>query len=170
MRRIVFSLLVFFLPVVSASGQAPNYGGGFTSSGLTLNGGAAISGTRLRVTDGGTSEARSAFFNTQVNVTSFTNAFTFQDTSAKADGLCFVIEASGPTAVGGGGGSLGYAGTTGPLSTQSLCVAFDLYNNKTNQEISHTGLFTNGASPAGGAGSAAGVLSFQSGHVMSVQM
>ena len=152
-----------------SSGSSPNYGSGFTSAGLTLNG-AAISGTRLRVTDGGTSEARSTFFSMPVNVASFTNTFTFQDTSAKADGLCFVIEASGPTAVGGGGGSLGYAGTSGPLSTQSLCVSFDLYNNKTNQEISNTGLFTNGASPAGGAGSAAGGLSLQSGHVMSVQM
>ena len=153
-----------------SSGSSPTYGSGFTSAGLTLNNGAAISGTRLRLTDGGTAEARSAFFSTPVNVTSFTNAFTFQDTSAKADGLCFVIEASGPTAVGGGGGSLGYAGTTGALSTQSLCISFDLYNNKTNREISNTGLFTNGASSAGGAGSAAGSLSFQSGHVMSVQM
>ncbi|HEV3482501.1 MAG TPA: chitobiase/beta-hexosaminidase C-terminal domain-containing protein, partial [Candidatus Acidoferrales bacterium] len=95
------------------SSGGPNYGSGFTSAGLTLNNGAAISGTRLRVTDGGTGEARSAFFSMPVNVASFTNTFTFQDTSAKADGLCFVIEASGPTAVGGGGGSLGYAGTTG---------------------------------------------------------
>ena len=122
------------------------------------------------MTNGGTDEARSAFFSTPVNVTNFTNAFTFQDTSAKADGLCFVIEASGPTALGGDGGSLGYAGATGALSTNSLCVDFDLYNSTTNAEISNTGLFTNGASPANGAGSAAGSLSFQSGDVMSVQM
>ncbi len=155
---------------VTSSSTSPSYSSGFTSTGLTLNNGAAINGTRLRLTDGGTFEARSAFFSTPVNVTSFTNAFTFQDTSAKADGLCFVIEASGPTALGGNGGSLGYAGTTGALSTKSLCVDFDLFNGSTNKEISNTGLFTNGASPANGAGSAAGSLSFQSGDVMSVQM
>ena len=154
---------------VNAAGTSPSYGSGFTSSGLTLNGGAALSGTRLRLTDGGTGEARSAFFSTPVNVTNFTNAFTFQDTSSNADGVCFVIEASGPTALGEGGGGLGYAGTTGALSTNSLCVSFDLYNSKTGSEISNTGLFTNGAVPGGG-GSAAGSLSFQSGDVMSVQM
>ena len=153
-----------------SGGGTPSYGSGFTSAGLTLNNGAAISGTRLRLTDGGAGEARSAFFNTPVNVTNFTNTFTFQDTSASADGLCFVIEASGATAVGGAGGNLGYAGLTGPLSTNSLCIAFDLYNSAAATEISNTGLFTNGASPAGGAGSAAGSLSFQSGDVMSVQM
>ena len=148
----------------------PNYGSGFTSAGLTLNGSATINGTRLRLTDGGAGEAGSAFFSTPVNVTTFTNVFTFQDTNASADGLCFVIEASGPTALGAGGGALGYAGTTGPLSRNSLCVDFDLYNNVTFSEISNTGLFTDGASPANGAGSAAGSLSFQSGDVMSVQM
>jgi hypothetical protein len=148
----------------------PNYGSGFTSAGLTLNGSATINGTRLRLTDGGAGEAGSAFFSTPVNVTTFTSVFTFQDTSASADGLCFVIEASGPTALGTSGGALGYAGTTGPLSTNSLCVDFDLYNNVTFSEISNTGLFTDGASPANGAGSTAGSLSFQSGDVMSVQM
>jgi murein DD-endopeptidase MepM/ murein hydrolase activator NlpD len=166
----IFLLLAVCLPALVAFGQTPNYGTGFTSSGLTLNGGAAINGTRLRVTDGGKDEARSAFFNTPVSVANFSNTFTFQDMSASADGLCFVIEASGPTAVGGDGGNLGYAGTSGALSTKSLCVSFDLYNNLTYSEISNTGLFTNGASPAGGAGSAAGSLSFQSGDVMSVQM
>src|SRR5580692_11363571 len=166
---VLASLLIVCAGAVWA-GTSPSYGSGFTSSGLTLNNGAAINGTRLRLTDGGTFEARSAFFSTPVNVTSFTNAFTFQDTSAKADGLCFVIEASGPRALGGDGGSLGYAGAKGALSTKSLCVDFDLYNSSTNAEISNTGLFTNGASPANGAGSAAGSLSFQRGDVMSVQM
>jgi hypothetical protein len=81
-----------------------------------------------------------------------------------------VIEGSGPTALGGKGGSLGYVGGSGALSTNSLCVAFDLYNNSSATEISNTGLFTDGASPANGAGVAAGSLSFQTGDVMSVQM
>jgi hypothetical protein len=79
-----------------------------------------------------------------------------------------VIEASDPTALGGGG-NLGYAGTSGALSSKSLCVAFDLYNNSANAEISNTGLFTNGASASNGAGSSTG-LSFQSGDPFSVMM
>jgi murein DD-endopeptidase MepM/ murein hydrolase activator NlpD len=156
--------------VQSSGGGAPSYGSGFTSSGLTLNGGATITGTRLQLTDGGSGEARSAFFDTPVNVQSFITDFTFQDTNAKADGSCFVIEASGPTALGLGGGDLGYAGSTGPLSTNSLCISFDLYNNATASEISNTGLFTDGASPVNGAGIAAGGLSFQSGDVMAAHL
>ena len=156
---------------VQAGASTINFSSGFAGeTTLTLNGSAALNGSLLQLTNTGKDEAGSAFFSTLVSVTNFTNAFTFQDTSAKADGLCFVIEASGPTALGGDGGSLGYAGATGALSTNSLCVDFDLYNNTTYAEISNTGLFTDGASPANGAGSAAGSLSFQSGDVMSVQM
>jgi hypothetical protein len=156
-------------PAVASAQTGPSYGSGFTSTGLTLNGGAAVSGTRLRMTDGGPDEARSAFFSTPVAVTNFTNTFTFQDTDASGDGFCFVIEASGPTALGGGGGNLGYAGTSGALGNKSLCVGFDLYNNSANREISNTGLFTNGASAANGAGSSTG-LSFQSGDLFRVTM
>ena len=41
----------------SGGGNPPNYGSGFTSTGLTLNGNAAINGTRLRLTNGGAREA-----------------------------------------------------------------------------------------------------------------
>ena len=39
--------------------SVPNYPAGFDSVGMTLNGGAALNGTRLRLTDGGTRENRS---------------------------------------------------------------------------------------------------------------
>src|SRR5262249_3324631 len=151
---------------------------GFAStSGLTLNGfgsAAATNGTSLRLTDGVVvtgGEARSVFYSTRVNVQSFSNQFTFKDTNAQADGFCFVIQNSpnGPTSLGGGGGNLGYAPSNGALGTNSLCVSFDLYNSLTSTEISNTGLFTNGAAPNHGAGTATG-LSFQSGHTMSVTM
>ena len=60
---------------ISISGQGVNYGNGFTSSSLTLNGKATINGTRLRLTDGGINEAGSAFYKTLVNVQNFTNDF-----------------------------------------------------------------------------------------------
>ena len=51
-----------------------NYGGGFSSSGLQLNGNATLNGARLRLTNGGGNEASSAFYTTAVNVQSFTTA------------------------------------------------------------------------------------------------
>ena len=77
---------------IQSSGGSPSYGSGFTSAGLTLNGKAAINGTRLRLTDGGSGEASSAFFNTPVSVQSFTNDFSFQLANATADGFTFTIQ------------------------------------------------------------------------------
>jgi hypothetical protein len=134
------------------SGTTPiNYGGGFTASGLQLNGSAALNGTRLRLTDSGTGEAGSAFFTTAVNVQSFTTDFSLQLTSASADGMAFVIQNNGATALGPSGGGLGYgpdtAGAT-PYSgmSKSAAVKFDLYNNSGEGNDS-TGLYTGGASP-----------------------
>src|SRR5580704_3933303 len=84
-------LVVFALASSESKAAAGSYGSGFTSAGLALNGSAAINGTRLRLTNGGTSEAGSAFFNTPVNVQSFTNDFSFQLTNATADGFTFTL-------------------------------------------------------------------------------
>jgi len=176
MKKLLLSLIVLFVPALSAFGQSPNYGSGFTSSGLTLNSGAAINGSRLRLTDGGTGEARSAFFNTPVNAQSFTNDFTFQLTNANADGFTFTIQGMGPTAVGAGGGSLGYGpnGTgTIPGIGSSVAVGFQLYSTVLgNKPVSLTGLWTNGASPAATPGSdtTASGVNLHSGDVMSVHI
>ena len=68
----------------------------------------ADSGDIMRLTDGGASEARSAFFKTPVNVQSFVNDFSFVLTNANADGFTFTIQGTAPTALGAGGGDLGY--------------------------------------------------------------
>src|SRR5713226_6839552 len=138
---------------VSLSGTGttggPNYGSGFTSAGLTLNGKAVINGTNLRLTDGGSGEASSAFFNTLVNVQSFTNDFSFQLTNPSADGITFTIQGNSPSALGPAGGGLGY-GPSQPGGTpgigNSVAVKFDLYNNASEGGDS-TGLYTNGVSP-----------------------
>src|SRR5713226_2598717 len=138
---------------VSLSGTGttggPNYGSGFTSAGLTLNGKAVINGTNLQLTDGGSGEASSAFFNTLVNVQSFTNDFSFQLTNPSADGITFTIQGNSPSALGPAGGGLGY-GPSQPGGTpgigNSVAVKFDLYNNASEGGDS-TGLYTNGVSP-----------------------
>jgi len=176
MKKLLLPLLALFTCSLSAFGQTPNYGSGFTSSGLTLNGGAGISGTRLRLTDGGAAEARSAFFSTAVNVQSFVTDFNFQLTNANADGFTFTIQGIGLGALGAGGGGLGYgsnsAGTI-PGIGSSVAVGFQLYSSVLgNKEVSLTGDWTNGASPAAtpGTSTTGSGVNLHSGDVMKVHM
>jgi hypothetical protein len=131
------------------SGSGINYGSGFTSSGVTLNGSSTINGTRLRLTDGGGTEAGSAFFTTPINVTNFTTDFSFQLTNPNADGMTFTLQGTGPTALGPAGGGLGYGpdtpgGTAG--IAKSVAVKFDLYNNA-GEGTNSTGMYVSGVSP-----------------------
>jgi Chitobiase/beta-hexosaminidase C-terminal domain/Legume lectin domain len=131
------------------SGGGINYGAGFTASGLTLNGKSTINGTRLRLTDGGATEASSAFFTTPVTISTFTTDFSFQLTTPNADGMTFTIQGVGPTALGPSGGGLGYGPDTpgGAVGIgKSVAVKFDLYSNA-GEGIDSTGMYMNGVSP-----------------------
>jgi predicted RecA/RadA family phage recombinase len=127
-----------------------NFSAGFAGeTTLSLNGGATISGTRLRLTDGGGTEARSAFFNTQINIQSFTNDFSFQLTNPNADGFTFAIQGNTANVVGPSGGGLGYGPDTptgAPGIPKSVALKFDLYSNA-GEGTNSTGSYTNGASP-----------------------
>ncbi len=120
-----------------------NFAGGFTSTtGLQLNSVAKVTSSHfLELTDGGTKEASSAFWTTPVNIQAFTTNFTFQLTSAVADGFTFTLQNGSPTAVGGGGGGLGYQ-----TITNSVAIKFDIYSNS-GEGADSTGLYTNGAPP-----------------------
>jgi hypothetical protein len=117
----------------------PNFPSGFSSGNglLTINGSTAYTGTVLELTNGGGGEASSAFTSNAVSVQGFTTTFTFLLSSATADGFTFCIQGVGPTALGAGGGSLGYQGIN-----NSVAVKFDLYPS-----LSTTGLYTGGAAP-----------------------
>ncbi len=127
-----------------------NFSNGFAGeTTLTLNGGAAISGSRLRLTDGGATEARSAFFSTPVNVAQFKSDFSFQLSNPNGDGFTFTIQGTAATAVGPSGGGLGYGPDTPQGSSgiaKSVAVKFDLYSNA-GEGPDSTGSYTNGASP-----------------------
>ncbi len=122
---------------------------GFSTTGLAMNGDAALNGTRLRLTDGAMSEFSSAWFATPVNITSFNTEFSFQPTQANADGMTFAIQSVGPGAIGPAGAGLGYGapspGGQGGISN-SIAIKFDLYNNL-GEGVDSTGLYVNGASP-----------------------
>src|SRR5207249_2420728 len=85
-------------------------------------------------------------------VQNFTTTFTFQmtpGTSPMADGLAFVLQGDGPTALGPAGGGLGYGadfvGGGGGLP-RSVAIKFDIYNNS-GEGTDSTGIFTGGRSP-----------------------
>ena len=130
----------------------PNYPNFSNGPALLLNGGAAVSNSgspSLQMLDGGTYEARSAWFPNPVPINQFTNDFTFAGSNANADGITFTIQNAGATAVGPAGGGLGYGALNpgGPVGiTNSMAIKFDLYDNDGEGNDS-TGIYTNGDSP-----------------------
>jgi hypothetical protein len=151
-----------------------NLGAGFTAAAMALNGSATLSGTRLRLTDGGASEAGAAWYITPVNLQQFTTNFSFQispGSSPTADGFTFSIQGNNAAALGPSGGSLGYGnGPGGALSQKSVAIKFDLYDNA-GEGVNSTGLYTNGAVPTMPSVDLSGSgVDLHSGHVMNVQI
>jgi hypothetical protein len=119
-----------------------DFSNGFANpAGLQLNGSAQVNGSALELTDGGNGEAGSAFTTSAVNVSTFSTSFQFQLLNPNADGFTFTLQSNNPSALGGGGGNLGYGGIG-----NSIAIKFDLFNNA-GEGINSTGLFINGASP-----------------------
>src|SRR5262245_32740877 len=108
--------------------------------------------TVVELTNGGFGEAGGAFLSNRVGIQNFTTNFTFQitpGTAPMADGLAFVIQGDGPTALGPAGGGLGYGADTvgvGGGLPRSLAIKFDIFNNS-GEGINSTGIFTGGPSP-----------------------
>jgi hypothetical protein len=127
----------------------PNYPAGFDpvngSNILALNGNSALSGTCLQLTSGALNQASSAYYAIPVAVTAFTTDFDFTftpgTTPALGDGLTFVIQNAGPTALGADGAGLGYA-----TIPNSVAIKFDVFNNAGEGNDS-TGVYINGATP-----------------------
>ncbi len=137
---------------IQTAGTTINFGSGFADvTGLTLNGSATnVDDSRLQLTTGLTYQAGSAFWNTPVNIQSFTTDFSFQLSNAQADGFTFTLQNVAPTTVGGYGISLGYGpnpttGTTGGIA-KSVALKFDFYNNS-GEGTDSTGMYLNGAMP-----------------------
>jgi hypothetical protein len=152
-----------------STSAAINFGSGFTNAGLQFNGHTKLNGTRLQLTDAGVqNESASGFWTTPVNVQSFTSDFTFQLTTATADGFTFTIQNTGITALGPSGGGLGYGPDT-PGGTagigKSVAVKFDLYSNS-GEGTNSTGIYTNGVSPTTPFTTIAGNVSLHSGNIL----
>ncbi len=131
---------------INTATLAIDYSGGFTAGGLQMNGSAALSSNRLRITPALGAQQGSAFFSSAVNIQSFTTDFDFQITQPTADGFTFTIQGSGPTAIGGTGQALGYGSSNTPSIKNSMAIKFDLFSNA-GEGPDSTGIFTNGARP-----------------------
>jgi hypothetical protein len=141
---------------IGPAAPAISFPNGFAAalSTMTFNGSTGLDDSRLQLTDGGLNEASSAFFNSPVNIQSFTTDFTMQLSNPAGDGMTFTIQNVGPTALGPAGGGLGY-GPDSPTTpdpspntpiAHSIAVKFDFFSNA-GEGNNSTGLYTNGASP-----------------------
>ncbi|AXC12919.1 hypothetical protein ACPOL_3636 [Acidisarcina polymorpha] len=108
---------------------------------MQFNGSTSLDDFRLQLTNGGTNQAGSAFYETPVNIQSFTTDFTLQLSNPVADGMTFTIQNVGAGALGGDGGGLGYNSIG-----KSLAIKFDLFSNA-GEGPNSTGLYINGAEP-----------------------
>jgi len=101
-------------------------------------------------------ETTSIFYNTVQNVERFTAVFDYTDASGAgtgpgtvANGLCFVIQNAGPTALGGQGGGMGYGNTDGdahPPIQPSVAFTFRIYDGTAGKPVG-IAYTTNGALP-----------------------
>jgi hypothetical protein len=114
--------------LVQGQGQFNGNGLGWRLNGENppVNGGAAtsISGNVFTPTDGTGGETRAVWYGSRLYCGAFQASFTYQDVGGGgADGAAFVIQNQGFTAVGAGGGSLGYS-----VITPSVALLIDIYN------------------------------------------
>lgn len=121
---------------------------------LTFNGSSNINNGTAQLTPATGNQVGAVWSRNQVDVRKFTTTFTFQFLSSDADGMTFAVQRVSNTVLGGGGGSLGYAGIG-----QSAAIKFDLYPN-----LSTTGLYTNGTAPGEDASAIDTGLNFHAGH------
>ena len=129
----------------SASALAIDQQAGFAGlTGWSLNGSTKVAGAALRLTDGGAFEAGSAYDATPVDISRFAASFRIRSSPSQRNGLAFVIQAAGLTALGDGGSALGYGPFYGAIKVP-LSIALKFGLNGT------TGLYLGGALPTGGA-------------------
>jgi len=117
-------------------------GGNWTTNGAV----AIITNNTLVLTDNNGGEANSAFYNqAQFVGGAWTASYTYNSHGGGADGSAFVIQTTNTTALGGGGGQLGYTGIGGG----SLAFEINLYGPNTPGIAIATDGVTGGYQPAG---------------------
>lgn len=115
-----------------------------SAGGLQLNGNAAVAAPALRVAPNVANQRGSAFLAAPVAIgpdTSFTTRFVFRmhGSADGADGMTFVVQGIGSTALGTGGAGLGYESLA-----NSLAVELDSFQSTGDPNANHLGILTGG--------------------------
>jgi YVTN family beta-propeller protein len=115
-----------------------------SAAGLTLNGHASVTSSRLRLTPAVANQNGSAWLSQSFPVranTSFATRFVFRQSGAAdgGDGFAFVVQGNSATTLGTGGGSLGYGGINA-----SLAVEFDSFTGSNDPNANHVAVLSNG--------------------------
>ena len=137
--------------------------------------GPVAAGTVLRMTDKHPDEVSVAYYKTPVNITKFSASFMLcfypasADESNCSDGMTFIIQNTGPKALGNGGGQLGYGGIG-----KSVAVKFDTFANQEfavpEPSDATIGLYKNGEVPYGGVDVSVNGINFRSHDPMQVAL
>lgn len=132
-----------------AFGQVTGFGGttqtGWTAvtntAGLPNVVGVGTSADVLNLTSATGGEATAYWFNTPQDITNFAESFTYTDvTHGGADGMAVVWQNAGTSALGGAGGSLGYAGIT-----SSAALAMNIYGGNSGSATQYNPTITAGS-------------------------
>lgn len=148
MRRHALIVAVLLLVAATASAQSFSYPTFSSTTGLTLNGDATASSDELWLTTT-SDQVGTAFRAVELPADgTFSTFFSFRldngsggdDACTGADGITFTVQTDGISAVGGGGGDLGYGGIS-----PSVAVEIDTYSGGTDVNGNHIGIDTNGS-------------------------
>jgi hypothetical protein len=135
-RRILLGAGVALTLTGNAQAQVVGFGGA-PMTGWTPNGntggvpsvtGSGTSGDVLTLTTANNGVTSSYWFNTPQSITNFTESFTYQQTgsASPADGFAAVWQNQGTSAIGAGGGGVGYTpgggNTTGGITSAAAWV------------------------------------------------
>ena len=154
LKLIISSAFVLSMFVNTASSQTIGlniYQPDFSTqqAGWTVNGNSSFgtinSNTALILNPSSGNQVGSAFWNQKIALSgnfSFSAFFTFQidQNTSRADGMSFIMQQSGASAIGTAGNTLGYGGIGG----KSIAVEFDTYQNAGDPDNNHIALDIDG--------------------------
>lgn len=142
------AILLGVLATAAALSGAIDYPDFQDTTGLIVNGDAAVSGDTLILTDALEGQASSVFYQDLVPVgNDFETFFRFRISELDgvfggADGLAFVIQGVSPTALGTGGNGLGYDGIG-----NCLAIEFDTFQIGSDPDGNHISVQSGGGQP-----------------------